>query len=105
MNRGDVHELRSRRGVGHEQHGPRYGVVVTSDALLPQSVVVVAPTSTRARAFSYRPEVTVRGRPTRVLVEQIGAADVSRIGRRVGRLSPDERWSLDEALRTVLGLD
>jgi mRNA-degrading endonuclease toxin of MazEF toxin-antitoxin module len=29
------------KGVGHEQHGERYGVVVQSDVMLPRSVVVV----------------------------------------------------------------
>jgi mRNA-degrading endonuclease toxin of MazEF toxin-antitoxin module len=38
-------------------------------------------------------------------VEQVGAVDVQRLGRRVGRLTPDELWAVDEALRTVLDLD
>jgi mRNA interferase MazF len=57
-----------------------------------------------ARAASFRPEVQVGRTTTRVLVEQIGAVDVQRVGRRAGRLSPDEMWSVDEALSTVLGL-
>ncbi len=30
------------KGVGHEQHGARFGVVVHADAMLPRSVVLVA---------------------------------------------------------------
>jgi mRNA-degrading endonuclease toxin of MazEF toxin-antitoxin module len=30
---------------------------------------------------------------------------VRRLGRRVGRLTPDEMWSVDDALVVVLGLD
>jgi mRNA interferase MazF len=93
------------KGVGHEQQGERFAVVVQSDVMLPRSVVVVAPTSLSAKPASFRPEVEVGGYRTRVLVEQIGAVDVQRLGRRVGRLTVDEMWSVDEALMVILGLD
>jgi mRNA interferase MazF len=67
--------------------------------------VIVAPTSRSAKAASFRPEVEVAGDLTRVLVEQVGAVGVQRLGRRVGRLTAEEMWSVDEALAVVLGLD
>ena len=97
--------LRLPRGVGHEQHGRRYGVVVQADALLPRSVVLIAPTSRSARPASFRPEIEVEGQSTRVLVEQIGGVEVRRLGDLVDRLSPEEQWGIDAALLTVLGLD
>ena len=105
MQRGDVVTLRLPEGTGHEQHGQRYGVVVQADALLPRSVVLIAPTSRSARAASFRPEIDVEGTRTRVLVEQVGAVDVRRLGDLVGRLSPEEQWGVDAAMLTVLGLD
>lgn len=105
MQRGDIYELRLPKGVGHEQRGRRLGVVVQSDAMLPRSVVLVAPTSTSARAASFRPELDVGGERTRVLVEQVGAVDVSRLGDQVGRVTIDEQWQIDAALLTVFGLD
>ena len=105
MQRGDILTLRLPKGGGHEQHGRRHGVVVQSDVLLPRSVVLIAPTSRSARAASFRPEIEVDGKRTRVLVEQVGAVDVRRLGDVVGRLSPEEQWGLDAALLTVLGLD
>jgi mRNA interferase MazF len=105
VQRGEVYRFKVPRGIGHEQQVERYGVVVQSDALLPRSVVVVAPTSRSARPASFRPEVVVAGEATRVLVERLGAVDAQRLGRRVGRLSGDEMWAVDEALLTVLGLD
>ena len=39
----------------HEQRGRRFGVLAQSDALLPRSVVQVAPTSTSARPATFRP--------------------------------------------------
>ncbi|MBV8295407.1 MAG: type II toxin-antitoxin system PemK/MazF family toxin, partial [Acidimicrobiia bacterium] len=58
-----------------------------------------------ARPASFRPEIELDGTTTRVLVEQVGAVDVGRLGRRAGHVAPDEMWGIDEALMTVLGLD
>ncbi len=104
MRRGDVYELRPPRRAGHEQEGLRYGVIVQADALLPRSVVLVAPTSRSARPASFRPELVIDGETTRVLVEQLGAVDVHRLGDHIGLASPEEMWGIDESLITVLGL-
>ena len=105
MRRGDVFELRLTKGVGHEQHGKRYGVIVQSDALLPRSVVLIAPTSTSAKRASFRPEIEIVGNETKVLVEQMGAVDVNRLGDLAGHLSSEEQWGVDAAILTVLGLN
>lgn len=102
--RGDIFRLRSPRGArGHEQTGIRYAVVVQSD-LLPLSTWLVAPTSTSARGATFRPEVTIDGRPTLVLAEQTSAVAPQRLGQSAGHLSFDELRRVDAALRLVLGL-
>lgn len=105
MQRGDVYRFKVPKGLGHEQQGERYGVVVQADALLPRSVVLVAPTSRSARPASIRPVVDIAGDTSRVLVEQLGAVDMQRLGRRIGRLSTEELWAVDDAIVAVLGLD
>jgi mRNA-degrading endonuclease toxin of MazEF toxin-antitoxin module len=45
----------------------------------------------------------IEGATTRVLVEQLGAVDVNRLGDHVGRASPEEMWGIDDSLMTVLG--
>ena len=104
MRRGDVLHLRLGRRHGHEQSGIRYGVIVQSDALLRLSMVLIAPTSTAARPASFRPEIDIDSKATRVLVEQIGAIDASRLGDYHGHLSVEEQWGVDLALETVLDL-
>ena len=104
MRRGDIFTLRQPKGTGHEQRGRRYGVVVQSDAFLPRSVVLMAPTSTTARSASFRPEIEIESTLTRVLVEQVGAVDMGRLGDLAGHLTPEEQWGVDAALLTVLGL-
>jgi mRNA interferase MazF len=105
VQRGDVYRFKVPKGVGHEQQCERYGVIVQSDVMLPRSVVVVAPTSRSAKPASFRPEVEIAGDLTRVLVERLGAVDVQGLGRRAGRLTAEEMWSVDEALVVILGLD
>ena len=38
------------------------------------------------------------------MLEQLSAIDVSRVGAKVGRLTVEEGWSVDDALELVLGL-
>jgi mRNA interferase MazF len=96
--------LRLPRGVGHEQQGKRFGVLVQASELLPRSVVLIAPTSLGARPASFRPEIEVDGEATRVLVEQVGAIATNRLGDLVGHVTPEQQWGIDDALLTVLAL-
>lgn len=104
MRRGEVWRFAPRGRVGYEQHVERYAVILQADALLPRKTVIVAPTSPSARAASFRPTIKVAKHETRVLVEQLGAVDVQRLGRKVLQLSADDLWAIDDALATVLAL-
>lgn len=104
--RGDLYRLRAPKDVhGHEQAGKRFVVVVQSDDL-PLSTWLVAPTSTRRREASFRPEIEIEGTKARVLVEHVTVVDPeTRLGEFAGRLDAAEMREVDMALLTVLGLD
>jgi mRNA interferase MazF len=105
MVRGEVFRLSSPRDRrGREQAGARYVIVVQSDELLGLSTVLVAPTSTRARAASFRPLISLRDMETRVLADQTRAVDLQRLGKSMGRLGAEELRALDDALELVLAL-
>jgi mRNA interferase MazF len=105
VRRGDVVALRpTRDATGHEQRGARYGVVVQSDGANWLATLLIAPTSTSAQPAVFRPQVTVRGRDTWVLVDQLTAFDRTRVGRSAGRLSGPDLRELDDSLKLVLGL-
>ncbi|MFT4189170.1 MAG: type II toxin-antitoxin system PemK/MazF family toxin [Aeromicrobium sp.] len=100
-----MYRLRAPRDArGHEQQGSRYAVVVQSDDFDLLSTWLVAPTSTSARPATFRPQVKIDGRMTRVLSEQTSAVDPARLGERVGHLAFDELRAVDAALRLVTGL-
>lgn len=101
--RGEIFRLRAPQASrGHEQSGTRYTVVIQSDEL-PLSTLLVVPTSTAARVASFRPEVEIAGRATRVLPEQAVAVDPSRLGESIGYLNFDEMRRVDAAMRIVTG--
>jgi mRNA interferase MazF len=105
MVRGEIFRLPPRRGTrGHEQRGARFAVIVQADEFLDLSTTLVAPTSTSARAASFRPTIIVERRETRVLVEQTTVVDPQRLGGSAGRLEASELRAVDDALTLILGL-
>jgi mRNA interferase MazF len=68
------------------------------------STTLVSPTSTSARAATFRPTISLEGTDTRVLVEQTVVVDPQRLGDSAGRLDADELRAVDDALALVLGL-
>lgn len=79
-------------------------MIVQADDFLPLSTVLVSPTSTSARAASFRPTINLNGTQTRILVEQTTVVDPQRLGGSAGRLDAAELHIVDEALALVLGL-
>lgn len=105
MVRGEIYRLPSpRQPRGHEQRGARYAVVVQAEEFLGLSTVIVAPTSTSARAASFRPPITISDTETRVLIEQVTVIDPQRLGASAGRLTATELLMVDDALALILGI-
>jgi mRNA interferase MazF len=102
--RGEVYRVGLPARRGREQAGPRYGVIVQADQLLGLSTAIVAPTSRGAAPATFRPEIQLAGERTRVLVEQLRAVDIERLGELAGRLSVQEQRAIDDALALVLDL-
>lgn len=93
---------------GHEQQGRRPVLVVSHDVFNQRSgtVVAMALTSREPRAgFPLTLEVTSVGLPRRswVKISQIRTLSTERIGRRLGRLSPEELAQAVEGLLEILG--
>lgn len=104
MTRGEIYRVRLPATRGREQGGPRYGVIVQTDALLGLSTAIIAPTSRSAAPATFRPEIELAGQRTRVLVEQLRAVDLQRLEEFAGRLTSVEQQGVDDALALVLEL-
>jgi mRNA interferase MazF len=102
--RGDIVRLTPPKSVGREQQDPRFGVILQSDALTPLSTVIVAPTSQSAMQTLFRPVITIGKDATKVLIEQLVAIDVRRATEKIGQITVEEMWAIDDALSLVVGL-
>lgn len=109
IRRGDVFLVNFGPRTGHEQTGQRPAIVVQADLYCVLSTLWVIPTSTSARPdIEFHVPVTVQGRRTYALVEQLTAVDKARRIKPehyMGRLSADEMEAIDEIMRIFGGLD
>ena len=93
---------------GHEQAGRRPVLVLSDDVFNERSgtVIAMALTSRAQRAgFPLTLELQGKGLPKRtwVKISQVRTLSVERIGRRLGRASPDELDLIIEGLNEILG--
>ncbi|WP_277870118.1 MULTISPECIES: type II toxin-antitoxin system PemK/MazF family toxin [unclassified Frankia] len=89
---------------GHEQRGRRLGLVLSMEQNT-WSTVTIAPTSTSAQASTFRPEVIIAGRSTRILIDQIRTIDSAYVaGELVDYLSRDDMAQVEHTLSRYLGL-
>jgi mRNA interferase MazF len=93
---------------GHEQAGLRLVLVLSHDVFNERSgtVIAVALTSQQPRAgFPLTLELSARGLPKRswVRISQIRTLAVERLGKRLGRASPEEIAQVVEGLNEIIG--
>lgn len=104
MIRGAVYRIDLGSARGHEQRGRRFGLVVSpTDSLL--SVVTVVPASTSAQPAMHRPQLTIAGRESCLLTDQIRSIDTDYVhGDPVDYLTRDELAEVENALTHYLGI-
>jgi mRNA interferase MazF len=106
--RGDVRWADLNPVRGQEQAGLRPVLIVSQDIFNERSgtVIAVAMTSQPPRAgFPLTLELTTRGLPARswVKISQIRTLAVERIGKRLGRATPEEIAQVIEGLNEIVG--
>jgi mRNA interferase MazF len=106
--RGDVIWADLDPAFGHEQGGLRPVVVISEDVFNARSgtVVAMAITSQPQRAgFPLTLEMTSVKLPKRswVKISQVRTLSVRRLGKRIGRASPEELDRLIEGLNEIVG--
>jgi mRNA interferase MazF len=112
MRRGDVYRVRLDPIEGSEQAGTRPAVIVSRDAINRSSPVVVICSMTSASNVSrlYPSDVLVRApeggltTDSVVLTLQVRAVAKSRLGERLGDLSPATMQKIGQALRVTLDI-
>ncbi len=104
--RGDVHRVALGPARETDIRKTRPAVVVSNDACnrFGTRVVVVPMTSNVESLYPGEAVVRVKGKPSRVLGDQIRSVDRRRVQGRLGRLGPDALRDVETAIRVTLDL-
>ena len=107
MLRGEVWWVEFDPSIGSEIRKTRPAVIVSNDAAnrnLPR-VMVLPLTSNVSRVYPGEAVVTVNGRPSKGVADQLMAADKQRLKSRLGSLDRSDMRSIEDAIRLHLGLN
>lgn len=92
VKRGEVYWVNLDPTVGREIQKTRPCLIVSPDdmnAALPR--VIIAPLTSGGHPLGCRPEVEVKGKSARILLDQLRSVDKQRLGGRMGKID-DALW-------------
>ncbi len=107
MNRGEVWWVNFEPSIGGEIRKRRPAVIVSNDASNKylNRVQVVPLSSQTQKIFPSEAKVTLRGRVSKAMADQVATVSKARLISRSGRLSRSDLRLVEKALRIQLGLD
>lgn len=106
--RGEIHWADLNHVRGHEQAGLRPVLILSQDVVNERSGIVIAIAITsqpQCAGFPLTLELRSVNLPKRswVKISQIRTLSVERIGKRIGRVSPEELAQVIEGLNEIIG--
>ena len=106
MRRGEVWWVDFGPAVGGEVKKQRPAVIISNDAAnrYLNRVQVVPLTSNVERVYPSEAVVTLNGRPSKAMADQLTTASKERLSNRAGALSGEDMQGVERAVRVQLGL-
>lgn len=92
VKRGEVYWVNLDPTIGTKIRKTRPALIISPDdmnAVMPH--VIVAPLTSKGQALGCRPEVEFKGKPSRILLDQIRTVDKQRLGVKMGEITL-EQW-------------
>jgi len=105
--RGDMHWVALDPTLGTEIRKTRPAIVISNDSCnaFGSRVVVIPVTSNVDTLYPGEAKIELRGRPARALGDQIRSIDKARVRSRIGRLTRQELFDVEDAVRITLALE
>lgn len=88
VKRGEVYWVNLDPTIGTEIRKTRPALIISPDdmiAALP--CVIVAPLTSKGQPLGCRPEIEFKGKPSRILLDQIRTVDKQRLGGKMGEIA------------------
>ncbi len=106
LRRGDIVWVALDPTRGTEIRKTRPAVVISNDSCntYGSRVVVLPITSNVSSLYPGEARIELKGKPARVLGDQIRSIDKARLRSRIGRLRQEELRDVEDAVRITLGL-
>lgn len=90
VRRGEVYWVNLDPTIGSEIKKTRPALVISPDDMnAARPRVIVAPLTSKGQALGCRPELTLNGKPARVLLDQIRCVDKAHLAGKLGEIDPD----------------
>lgn len=87
VKRGEVYWVNLDPAIGSEIRKTRPALIVSPDdmnAVLPR--VIIAPLTSAGQPLGCRPEIEFKGKPARILLDQLRSVDRQRLGSKIGKI-------------------
>ena len=111
FHRGDIYYISkscySEAETGSEQRGGRPGIIVSNEACNRHSenVTIVYLTTQPKKELPTHVDITSGPQPSIALCENVTCVNKDRIGKKCGKVSPQEQKAIDAALKVALSLE
>lgn len=106
MRRGDVYWINFDPSIGGEIRKRRPAVIISNNAANEalNRIQVVPLTSNAGRLYPSEAMVTIEGKPSKAMADQLTTASKQRVGGRLGALSAKDLKEVERAIKIQLGL-
>lgn len=104
--RGEIYWVNLDPTVGSETRKTRPGLIISNNSQNQASkrIIIVPLTSVVSKIYPFEVRVSIKGKESKVMLDQLRTIDCQRLGGKFGELNAQEMENVDKVLKFVLAL-